>query len=52
MSSTIGGIPIIGLPDLGAVKDSRASFVGEGGGSGRFLATALLGYISSSTAGP
>ena len=46
MSSTVGGVRIVDMPDLGAVKDS-SSFVGEGGGSGRFLATALLGYISS-----
>ena len=46
MSTTIGGIPIIAMPDLGAVNDA-SSFVGERAGSGRFAATALRGYVAT-----
>ena len=46
MSSTIGGIPIIGMPDLGAVNDA-SSVVGERAGSGRFSAPALLSYMDA-----
>ena len=46
MSTTIGGIPIIAMPDLGAVNDT-SSFVGERAGSGRFAATALRGYVAT-----
>ena len=40
MSTTIGGVPIILMPDLGVVTDD-SSIVGEHAGSGRFGAAAL-----------
>ena len=49
MSTTIGGIRIIDMPDLGTVDDN-SSLVGERAGSGRFAATALFDYISNGLA--
>ena len=46
MSTTIGGVPIVGMPDLGAVTDN-SSFVGEHAGSGRFAAPAFAGYLAN-----
>ena len=47
MSTTVvGGVPIISMPDLGAVNDA-SSVVGERAGSGRFAATAFRSYVSS-----
>ena len=47
MSTTVvGGVPIIGMPDLGAVNDA-ASFVGERAGSGRFSAVSLQAYMGA-----
>lgn len=46
MSTTIGGIRIVDMPDLGGVDDT-SSMVGERAGSGRFAATALRSYVSS-----
>lgn len=45
MSSTIGGVRIVDMPDLGAVNDT-SSMVGERAGSGRFSAPALKSYTS------
>ena len=49
MSSTIGGVRIVDMPDLGAVNDA-SSLVGERAGSGRFGALALRNYIGQPTA--
>ena len=46
MSTTIGGIRIVDMPDLGGVDDT-SSMVGERAGSGRFSATALRSYIGA-----
>ena len=46
MSTTIGGVRIVDMPDLGAVNDA-SSFVGERAGSGRFGAPTLRSYVSS-----
>ena len=47
MSTTVvGGVPIISMPDLGAVNDA-SSVVGERAGSGRFGALALRSYVGS-----
>ena len=43
MSTTISGVPIILMPDLGVVTDD-SSIVGEHAGSGRFGAPALSTY--------
>ncbi len=43
MSTTIGGVRIVDMPDLGAFTDS-SSVVGEHAGSGRFSAVALRSY--------
>ena len=48
MSTTIGGVRIVDMPDLGAVNNA-SSLVGERAGSGRFSATALRAYVSPST---
>ena len=45
MSTTISGVPIVDMPDLGAVSDT-SSVVGERAGSGRFSATALRAYCA------
>jgi hypothetical protein len=47
MSTTIGGVRIADMPDLGAVNDS-SSVVGERAGSGRFSAVALKTYVNAS----
>lgn len=47
MSTSIGGVRIVDMPDLGAVTDA-CSFVGEHAGSGRFSAAAFKNYISGS----
>ena len=44
MSTTLGGVRIVDMPDLGAFDDS-SSIVGERAGSGRFGASALRKYI-------
>lgn len=44
MSSTINGVPIGDMPDLGSVNDN-SSVVGEHAGSGRFSAPALRSYV-------
>lgn len=44
MSTTIGGVRIVDMPDLGAANDS-SSLVGERAGSGRFSAPALRNYV-------
>ena len=46
MSTTIGGVRIADMPDLGAVNDA-SSFVGERAGSGRFGAPTLRSYVCS-----
>lgn len=46
MSTTIGGVRIVDMPDLGTVTDD-SSVVGEHVGSGRFGATALRGYVTA-----
>lgn len=47
MSTTVvGGVPIVSMPDLGAVNDA-ASFVGERAGSGRFSAVNLQAYMGA-----
>jgi hypothetical protein len=46
MSTTIGGVRIVDMPDLGAFNDA-SSVVGERAGSGRFSATALKSYVAS-----
>jgi hypothetical protein len=45
MSSTIGGVRIVDMPDLGAFSDT-SSLVGERAGSGRFGASGLNSYLS------
>lgn len=45
------GIRIADMPDIGAVTDD-SSFVGEHSGSGRFAATALRDYMTTSGGGP
>jgi hypothetical protein len=45
MSTTIGGVRIVDMPDLGAITDD-SSVVGEHAGSGRFGATAFRSYIA------
>ena len=49
MSTTIGGIRIVDMPDLGTVDDG-SSMVGERIGSGRFAAPALRDYVTSDLA--
>jgi Pectate lyase superfamily protein len=49
MSVTISGIPIVDLPDLGAVTDST-SVVAEHAGSGRVTAPAMRSYVQSGMA--
>src|SRR3954470_24116543 len=49
MSVTISGIPIVDLPDLGAVTDST-SVVAEHAGSGRVTAPAMRTYIQAGMA--
>src|SRR5580765_798908 len=49
MSVTIGGIPIVDMPDLGAVTDST-SVVAEHAGSGRVTAPALRTYVQTGVA--
>jgi parallel beta-helix repeat protein len=44
MSTTIGGVRIADMPDLGTLTDA-GSVVGEHSGSGRFQAQALLRYV-------
>ena len=44
MSTTISGVRIVDMPDLGAFDDT-SSIVGEKAGSGRFGATALSQYF-------
>lgn len=44
MSTTVTGVRIVDMPDLGAVNDT-SSVVGERAGSGRFAALALRSYI-------
>jgi len=46
MSTTIGGVRIADMPDLGAFNDS-SSVVGERAGSGRFSAPQLRSYITA-----
>jgi hypothetical protein len=46
MSTTIGGVRIVDMPDLGVVTDA-SSLVGELAGSGRFGAQAIASYVSS-----
>jgi hypothetical protein len=50
MSSTIGGVRIVDMPDLGAFNSS-SSLVGERAGSGRFSASGLAGYFLPITGG-
>ena len=47
MSTTIAGVPIVGMPDLGVVTDN-SSIVGELAGSGRFAAPAFRTYVAAS----
>jgi len=47
MSTTVGGIRIIDMPDIGLVTDD-SSVVGEHAGSGRFAATAMRDYVTAS----
>jgi hypothetical protein len=49
MSTTIGGVRIADMPDLGAVNDA-SSFVGERAGSGRFGAPAFKSYATTGLA--
>ena len=49
MSTTIGGVRIVDMPDIGAVTDD-SSVVGEHAGSGRFTAPALRKYILANVA--
>ena len=49
MSSTIGGVRIVDMPDLGTVDDT-SSMVGERAGSGRFAATAFKSYVTGGLA--
>ena len=51
MSTTIGGVRIVDMPDLGTFNDS-SSVVGERAGSGRFSAPALSSYIADALADP
>jgi len=46
MSTTIDGVPIASMPDLGVVTDA-SSFVAEKSGSGRLAATAVATYVTS-----
>ena len=48
MSSTIDGVRIVDMPDLGAFNDT-SSVVGERAGSGRFGAPGLSGYFATRT---
>jgi hypothetical protein len=45
MSTTIGGVRIVDMPDLGAFN-SASSLVGERAGSGRFSASGLTNYLT------
>lgn len=45
MSTTIDGVPIASMPDLGVVTDA-SSFVAEKSGSGRLTAPALANYVT------
>lgn len=47
MSTTMAGIRITDMPDLGAVTGT-SSLVGEHAGSGRFSATSILNYVGTS----
>ena len=46
MSSTIGGVRIVDMPDLGAFNTS-SSVVGERAGSGRFSEASIRNYVTS-----
>ena len=50
MSTTIGGVRIVDMPDFGAFNSS-SSLVGERAGSGRFSASGLAGYFLPITGG-
>jgi hypothetical protein len=50
MSTTVGGVRIVDMPDLGAFNSS-SSLVGERAGSGRFSASGLAGYFLPITGG-